>query len=135
MRASTTESFAPKPPPDHRTARGRSGEDAAATLLEARGYEIVARNWRGGRGELDLICRVGKLLVFVEVRTTRSSAGFGMAVESLRPSKLYRLRSAGRAWLAEHGCGAAGCRFDFVALQLNRDGSIASAEVLEGIIG
>ena len=119
--------------PGGRTARGQFAEDLAARLLTERGYAIVDRNWRGGRGELDLVCRDGALLVFVEVRSRRSGE-FGHALESLRPDKLYRLRSAGRAWLAEHGMRARECRFDLVALQLARDGRVESADVVEGII-
>lgn len=135
MSGPTTEprSFGPKASPPSRSSRGREGEVLAEQLLVARGYQVLDRNWRGGRGELDLICRRGDLLVFVEVRSARSHA-FGSALESLRPGKLARLRSAGRAWLAAHGCPARACRFDLVALQLTRAGAVESADVIEGIL-
>ena len=47
---------------DHKAALGRAGEDAAATLLHARGMRILARNWRSGPLELDLVCREGDTL-------------------------------------------------------------------------
>lgn len=54
---------------DHKAALGRAGEDAAATLLHSHGMCILARNWRSGPLELDLVCREGDTLVFVEVKT------------------------------------------------------------------
>ena len=47
---------------------GAHGERVAARRYEADGYEVVARNWRCGDGELDLVLRRGDTLVFAEVR-------------------------------------------------------------------
>lgn len=118
--------------PTHRSGRGRAAEAIAAALFEERGYRVIARNFRGGRGELDLVCRRGDLLVFVEVRSARG-AGYGLALESVRPDKLYRLRSAARAFVAARGLGASQCRFDLVAFELAPDGQVLRHEILEGI--
>lgn len=66
---------ADRPVPAARRARGRlahlSGtlaEDGVARCLEGRGMTILARRWRGKAGEIDLICRDGQCLVFVEVK-------------------------------------------------------------------
>ncbi|HEY9447372.1 MAG TPA: YraN family protein, partial [Burkholderiales bacterium] len=48
--------------------RGVEAEDRAAAYLEARGLRLVARNYRCRFGEIDLVMREGKTLVFVEVR-------------------------------------------------------------------
>ena len=48
---------------------GRLGEEAAAAYMENLGYEIVGRNVRVGHSEIDIICKSGKYLVFVEVKT------------------------------------------------------------------
>ena len=65
-----------KPLPSH-IGTGQSGEDLAAAFLEKKGWKIVERNWRGGRGEVDIIAwAADQLLVFVEVKT-RSSEIFG----------------------------------------------------------
>ena len=50
---------------------GRRGEDAARRLLESKGCEILARNWRIRAGELDLVARDGGAILFVEVKTRR----------------------------------------------------------------
>ena len=52
---------------------GRRGEEAAVRLLLAKGYTILARNWRVRSGELDIVARDGRTLVFVEVKTRRRS--------------------------------------------------------------
>ena len=48
---------------------GRLGEQAAAAYMENLGYEIVGRNVHVGHSEIDIICKSGKYLVFVEVKT------------------------------------------------------------------
>jgi len=51
---------------------GDEGEEKASLWLKNNGYEIVARNWRTRRGEIDIIAEKGKLLVFAEVKTLPS---------------------------------------------------------------
>jgi putative endonuclease len=50
--------------PVDRRALGASGEDAVAAWYEGNGYEILARNWRCREGELDLVVRRARVLVF-----------------------------------------------------------------------
>ena len=81
---------------DHKAALGRAGEDAAATLLHARGMRILARNWRSGPLELDRVCREGDTLVFVEVKT-RGPGSLGSALDAVGPRKRQTLIRAARA--------------------------------------
>jgi len=53
---------------------GLQGERAADVFLRKKGYQIVAKNWRCKRDELDLICHDREILVFVEVKTRSSRA-------------------------------------------------------------
>jgi putative endonuclease len=53
----------------HRSGIGRQGEDLAARFLEEKGMELLARNFRSRRGEIDLIALDGDTLVFAEVKT------------------------------------------------------------------
>jgi len=103
---------------------GRAAEDEACRWLRARGYEIVVRNWRTPRGEVDIIARDGPALVFVEVKS-RSHPGFGGPEGAVHPAKQRRLIAAARRFLAETGCGLP-ARFDVVAFldgepRLHRD--------------
>ena len=98
-----------------RRSRGQAGEDAAARLLERSGMRILARNWRCGRLELDMVCRDGDTLVFVEVRT-RLKGGLVSPAESLTPAKRRHFMRAAQAYLAESGAWNLPCRFDFVCV-------------------
>jgi putative endonuclease len=86
---------------DARRALGTFGEDAAARWYEARGFEIVDRNWRVREGEIDLVARRGTTIVFCEVKT-RSSDRFGSPLESVTVTKQRRLRTLAAKWLAAH---------------------------------
>jgi putative endonuclease len=86
---------------DARRSLGTFGEDAAARWYEARGFEIIDRNWRVREGEIDLVVRRGTTIVFCEVKT-RSSDRFGSPVESVTATKQRRLRTLAAKWLAAH---------------------------------
>ncbi len=83
---------------------GTFGEDFVAEMLEDQGWEVIARNERVGRYELDLIAEDadGKLH-FVEVKTRRSSRSsqFGDGREAITAAKLRHLRKAVAQWLSE----------------------------------
>ncbi len=80
------------------SAVGRAGEDRAAEFLRRRGYEILERNFRTGRGEVDIIAVRGNTLVFCEVKTWRS-----IPVEELEhaitPAKSRRIFEASLRFL------------------------------------
>ncbi len=93
---------------------GQSGEQIAADYLRARGYQIVATNWRTRFGELDVIARHGGTLVFVEVRSRSTSTG-ATAAESVGPDKQRRLLRMAEQYLAEHA-PRANARIDVVTV-------------------
>lgn len=81
-----------------RQQRGRAAEEAVATWLTERDFEIVARNLRIGHYEIDLLARQRELVVIVEVRT-RGVGSWTTAFGSLDPGKRRRVRLAGeRLW-------------------------------------
>ena len=102
---------------DTTSRTGRSAEELAAHHLEQQGLTISARNYRCRGGEIDLICRDGKTLVFVEVRLRRN-ASFGGASASITRSKQQRIALAAQHYLLANGKTDAPCRFD--CLLLNR---------------
>ena len=79
---------------------GASGEQAVAAWYQARGYEVLARNWRCREGELDLVVRDGRRFVFCEVKT-RTSDAFGAPVEAVTRTKQMRLRRVAARWLED----------------------------------
>jgi putative endonuclease len=105
---------------------GRSGEAAVAAWYEARGYAVVASNWRCRDGELDLIVRRARVYVFCEVKT-RTSDAFGLPAEAVGRDKQARIRRLAARWLSEAAPGpATGLRFDVASVL---DGKV---DVLEG---
>lgn len=108
-----------------RRALGVSGEDLAAAWYVARGYEVVARNWRCRDGELDLIVRDGRTFVFCEVKA-RTSLAFGSPLEAVTHAKRQKVRHLAARWLQDAPTRPTGIRFDVVGIL---DGEL---EVIEG---
>ena len=99
------------------TTRGREAGAVAARYLEGHGQRIVARNFRVRGGEIDLICRDGRVLVFVEVRL-RQRSDFGGAGASITAGKRRRIILAARHYLL--GKAECDCRFDCVLIDGER---------------
>jgi putative endonuclease len=78
---------------------GVSAEGRAALLLAAKGYREVARRWRSPVGEVDLVVRRGRTLVFVEVK---ARPRIDDAAWSVLTRQKRRIVAAAEAWLAAH---------------------------------
>lgn len=100
---------------DTTTRTGQMAENAAARFLEQRRLVVLARNYRCRGGEIDLVCRDGRTLVFVEVRLRRN-AGFGGAAASITATKQRRIVLAAQHYLAASGKHDPDCRFDCVLI-------------------
>ena len=96
---------------------GARGERRAAWFYRLRGFMIVARNHRMRGGEIDLIVRRGKLLVFVEVKTRQSLAA-GEGYESVDRAKQMQLVRLSDEYLAKHQ-HTGEVRYDIVSLYWN----------------
>jgi putative endonuclease len=101
--------------PDPRATLGRRAEELACAHLSRLGFEIVARNARVGRLELDVIARRGALVVFCEVRS-RSSDRLMTPAQSIDPRKVARVRAAAAQWLRAARPGAVQVRFDVASV-------------------
>lgn len=104
--------------PAHNRDAGAAGEALAAEFLRGLGYNIVQQNVRLPGGEIDLICRDGDTIVFVEVKA-RSSRAFGTALGAVDSRKQATLRRLAADYL-QFVAPAAVARFDVVALDGNR---------------
>jgi putative endonuclease len=100
---------------------GSLGEDLVAAHLERKGFEIVARNAKVGRLELDVIARRGGLLVFCEVRTRRVDS-FVDPIATIDRQKVQRIRSAAVLWLRGQDVYAQELRFDAASVVLDAPG-------------
>jgi putative endonuclease len=108
---------APAPIFSTTAARGAHGERVAAAFLSRRGYRVLLRNYRTERGEIDLICRHGRVLVFVEVRT-RDRVEFGRPSETIGTAKQEALRYAAERYLSMLDRATIYHRFDAVEVVL-----------------
>jgi len=90
---------APRPERQVAFALGLSAESRAAAMLVAKGYRIVARRWRSPVGEIDIVARRRKTLVFVEVKARER---LDDAAEAVIARQQRRIIAAAEAWLATH---------------------------------
>lgn len=107
--------------PETRRERGEGGEELAATYLKLAGFEILERNLRLGRQEIDILARDGACLVCVEVRLRRGDR-CGRAAESLNRGKLRAMRMGLRLALRERNWRG-DFRLDLIALDWRSDRS------------
>ena len=109
--------------PTSRTVLGDWGEDAVGRFLENRGYQILDRKYRCRWGEIDLVARDGKDLVFVEVRTRRSKL-YGTPQESITEAKVGRMVATCEDYLEkrveESSRGETTWRIDLVSVYPSR---------------
>ena len=107
--------------PEH-LRQGVRGEKLASKFLRGRGYKILYRNFKvRGAGEIDVVCREGDTLVFVEVKTRRRE-DFGRPVEAVGREKQLRVSQGGLAWLRLLDNPDVSFRFDVVEVFLPEDG-------------
>lgn len=99
---------------------GKAGEELASRHLESLGYEVVERNWRLGRNEIDLIARYGKTVIIVEVKTRSSYQEAGPEVAVNRAKQRILVRTA-NAWMHYRGFKEE-VRFDVVTIVMDKKG-------------
>jgi putative endonuclease len=81
---------------------GEQGEELAAKFLKRRGYKILVRHYRAHAGEIDIVCRDGQWLVFVEVKT-RTSERAGAPSEAVTPEKQLHITKVALDYLKKLG--------------------------------
>ena len=95
--------------------RGLKGERIACRFLMSKGFDILARRYRGSSGELDIVAFEKETLVFVEVKT-RSSLRFGEPWEFVDWKKQHFIRRAAEEFIAVHKMDKYTYRFDIVSV-------------------
>ncbi|MDP1659277.1 MAG: YraN family protein [Methylotenera sp.] len=92
---------------------GLEAEKIAATFLVNHGLKLVTQNYHCKYGEIDLIMKDTKTLVFIEVRL-RSNSQFGNAAASITPQKQQKLILTAQHYLQQYGDCL--CRFDAILM-------------------
>ncbi len=98
--------------------------------LKARGCEILARNYRALRGEIDIIVRDGEFTVFVEVKTRRNLK-FGLPQAAVTLQKQRQISKVALAYLQAQNLLDAPCRFDVIAIHLSPQLELLKLEQIE----
>ena len=99
---------------EKRDPLGERGENLAARELRNKGYRIIIRNFKCVMGEIDIIARDGKTLVFVEVKTRAYDDP--TPEQQVNEHKQHQLTKAGRQFLSRYGTQPPPARFDVVAV-------------------
>ena len=97
-----------------RDALGDRGENVAARYLRNQGFTIIVRNFRCEMGEVDIIARDGKTLVFVEVKTRAYDDP--TPEEQVNTVKQHQVTKAAKLYLSRYGVPQPPARFDVVAI-------------------
>jgi putative endonuclease len=115
----------------NKRAVGRLGECIASAFLALKGFEILKKNLRYARREIDILARDGESLVAVEVKLRRGSR-YGKAAEAVDARKMARIR------VALEGIAAAWNsplmpRIDVVAIDFTDDMTSMTVDHLKGV--
>jgi len=97
-----------------RDALGNRGENVAAHFLRKNGFKIIVRNFRCEVGEIDIIAREGKTLVFVEVKTRAYDDP--QPEDQVNLDKQRQLTNVAKLYLGRYGFPQPAARFDVVAI-------------------
>ncbi len=99
---------------------GKKGEQLTADYLEKKGYKIIDRNFRFGKGEIDIVCKYGDDLVIVEVKSVRVN-GYGEGEERISIKKQKKIIKTAYAFLDQHEEYLDfGVRFDVVVVNFSQ---------------
>ena len=105
---------------NNRQQFGKKSENLAAWYLEKNGYKIIEQNYRTALGEIDIIAKEKKTIVFVEVKS-RQSIRYGNPKWAVTPKKQRKISMVALQYLKSIRQTDARARFDVVAITSNRD--------------
>lgn len=117
---------------NNRKELGKLGEEAAEAYLSNMAYRILERNWRCRTGELDIIAEQAGTLVFIEVRTRRTTGRFGLAKESVDIRKQLKVKETAQFYLHRFQKYEYSIRFDVIAVEISLDGDTPQIEHIQG---
>ena len=96
---------------------GQQGEEVASCYLTRKGYDIIERNYRSEKYEIDIIASMGSTIVFCEVKTARTNK-FGSSVSWVTPEKIQHISKAAEGYIATHDTKGFSFRFDVIGLNV-----------------
>jgi len=111
--------------------QGKIAEEIAVNILRNKGFKILEKNYTIQGGEIDIIAKYEREIVFVEVKSIRNE-NFISLEETITDKKREALKNACESWLKENEHSETGWRIDFLGLVINRSGSLKRVLHLEG---
>jgi len=111
---------------------GNLGEDIACQYLKKHGYKILERNFRIRGGEIDIVCKDGEYLAFVEVKT-RYSHEYGLPIESMTSWKIKALLKTALFYVRKINWEDKGYRLDLVTVDFANDPEKPEIELIKDI--
>lgn len=100
---------------EYNKLKGDLGELRAVNYLKKEKYKILETNYRNLVGEIDIIAKKDKFIVFVEVKA-RETYAFGNPSEAVNRTKQYKIRRTAEGYLKEKHCYDSPCRFDCIEI-------------------
>jgi putative endonuclease len=119
--------------PTSRTKLGTRGEGLAQGFLREKGYLVLETNYRCPCGEIDIVAQDGNELVFVEVRTRRTTR-YGTPEESLTAAKARHLVAAAEEYLQQRGDNSTAWRIDLIGVRLGQDYRLERMDHLKSVV-
>lgn len=116
-----------------RKMTGAAGERIASAYLKKIGYRILESNFRTPFGEIDIVARLGRLIVFVEVKS-RTTSSFGPPYLSVTKLKERRIIKNALYYLKIRRILNACWRIDIVSVKLNHNGELEGIEIIENAV-
>lgn len=103
----------------NKQAIGKKGEEIASHFLMQKGYEVLEKNYRFGKNEVDLITQKQGLLIFIEVKL-RSSLEYGMPEEMVSEGQKKRIIETAENYIFEHNWQN-DIRFDIISINKSKE--------------
>ncbi len=94
---------------------GTQGEETASRFLIKKGYQILDRNFRAERYEIDIVAKTGKTVVFCEVKTSRTGR-FGPSISWVTEDKIKRIALAAKEYINSNEISGTSFRFDVIGI-------------------
>ncbi|MBR1402034.1 MAG: YraN family protein [Prevotella sp.] len=111
---------------------GKWGEQQAVDYLERKGYRILARDWKDGHRDLDLVAMDGDTLVIVEVKTRRNNV-FGEPEEAVDWRKIRSLSIAASRFVRLYRINS-DIRFDIVSITGDDTGHFTVNHIVDAFL-
>lgn len=117
-----------------RKTTGALGEKEAQEYLKSKGYQILARNFKRKWGELDIVAKKKRVIVFCEVKTIREINDFH-PIDEITPKKQRQLSKMARIYLSENKFPAdTAYQIDIIGVITGHSGDVLNIEHLENVI-